>query len=235
MWLFSKKNKDSNEKDVSYVLKCDDIESITELSVGSIFSVSVSNETNDVIVTLPNKHKKFLETSFTIEEDDGNHKTAKLSVRLTGKINSDGDTKSTIILPKLKTSLRKLVLSGAAKMDCCNIFNPVSAQITTSGVADLKADIYTKKLGIEAAGSSSATLTGEAHRLYIITCGSTKVDVGRLICRNAFVETNGCSSVVTNPSHTIAGSVKGASSVEYGKTVAYDDIRLSGIGEKRAI
>lgn len=234
MSLFKKKHTETNEKNLSYVFKCDEILDINEINIGSLFNVSVSTDTNDVIISIAKVYEDHLASAFIIEEHNGSYKTAKLSVTLSGRFESTGKDKAEVILPKSKLNLERIELSGAAEMVGGHI-NAISTKIITSGAASITATANSQRVEINASGASSVLLDGIVHTLVISANGSSTIYAGELENRNVIVEAHGASGVFVNPSDCATGHASGAARIHYGGAVRYEDIKTSGAASKKPI
>ena len=233
MQFFKKKHIETDEQNLSYIYKCDEISDITEIVVGSLFDVSVSEETEDVIISIAKIYENHLLSGFDIE-DHITYKTAKLYVTLSGRFESTGKDRAAIILPKSKLNLDKVELSGAVSMVGGN-FNAISSTINISGAAALKSSIYSQRVIISASGASNVSLNGSVHRLNIDASGSSIVYAGDVDSNNAVIEAHGAAKVLVNPSDSATGHASGASTIQYAGNVKYEDIKTSGAAIKREI
>ncbi len=233
MQLFKKKHIETDEKNLSYIYKCDEISGITEIVVGSLFDVSVSEETEDVIISIAKIYEKHLSSGFDIEDHIA-YKTAKLYATLSGRFESTGKDRAKIILPKSKLNIDKVELSGAVNM-IGGHFNAISCTIDVSGAAALEASIFSQRVNISASGASSVTLKGTVYTLNIDASGSSIVYTGDVDNNNAVIEAYGAAKVLANPSDCAVGHASGASTIQYSRNVMYEEIKTSGAARKKGI
>lgn len=233
MRLLKKKHIETDEKNLSYIYKCDEIFGITEIVVGSLFDVSVSEETEDVIISIAKTYEKHLSSGFDIEDHNA-YKAAKLYATLSGKLESTGKDRGIIILPKSKLNLNRVKLSGAVKM-VGGHFNAISSTIDVSGAAAFEASISSQHVNINASGASDVSLKGYAHTLSIDASGSSVVYAGDVDSDNALIEAYGAAKVLVNSSDSVIGHASGASTIQYARNVKYENIKTSGSARKKGI
>lgn len=233
MQLFKKKHIETNEENLSYIYKCGEIYDINEIVVGSLFDVSVSEETEDVIISIAKIYEKHLSSRFDIENHN-TYKTAKLYATLSGRFESTGKDRAKIILPKSKLNFNKVELSGAANM-VGGHFNALSSTIDISGAAALEASISSQRVNVSASGASNVSLKGYVHTLNIDASGSSIVYADDVDSDNARIEAYGVAKVVVKPSDCVVGHASGASTILYAGNVKYEDIKTSGAARKKEI
>lgn len=233
MQLFKKKHIETDEENLSYIYKCGEISDITEIVVGSLFDISVSEETKDVIISIAKTYEKHLSSGFDIE-DHNVYKTAKLYATLSGRFESTGKDRAKIILPKSKLNFNKVELSGAANM-VGGHFNALSSTIDISGAAALEASISSQRVNVSASGASNVSLKGYVHTLNIDASGSSIVYADDVDSDNARIEAYGAANVWVNSSDSAVGHASGASTIQYAGNVKYENIKTSGAARKKAI
>lgn len=231
MQLFKKKHIETDEKNLSYIYKCGEISDITEIVVGSLFDVSVSEETEDVIISIAKIYEKYLLSGFDIEYRNA-FKSAKLYATLYGTFESTGKDRAKIILPKSKLNLDKVELSGAVNM-VGGHFNAISSTIDLSGAAALVTPICSQCVNISASGVSHVSLKGYVHTLNIDASGNSFVYAGHV--DDAVIEAYGAAKVLIKPSDCVVGHASGASTIQYARSVKYEDIKTSGAARKKGI
>ena len=227
MGLFKRKKKNEDgDTDVRLVYKCDEIADITEVVIGSIFRVTVSEDIPDVLILLDKKWKNNLVSKFE-EKDKKTHKTAKLHVTLNGPITSTGRELAKVILPKSKLNLDRVELGGSAYM-AGGHFNALACAVVTSGASELVANITSKRILINTSGSSSVVADGECDTIAIDSSGSSEVAVLPMKVKSAVVTSTGASSVHVNPTGCATVRASGASNVEFNRYVILEDVKTSG-------
>ena len=224
-----KNSIDSDEQDIRFVYKCDEITDINEIVVGSIFHVTISKDISDVVVAVDKKYKDNLVSTFSVK-DNITYKTATLAVTLSGSVVSTGKELARVILPESKLNIDRLELGGTADMHGGH-FNAIACAVVTSGASELMATIKSKRVLINTSGSSTVFADGEAETLAIDASGSSEVYVNGLNTKTAIVTASGASKVQTKPTDNITVRASGASTVEYGRYVKHEDVKTTGASQ----
>lgn len=230
MGLF-KRNKNKLPKfearNVRYVIKCDDIDDIAEVTVGAGFHVTEDEGIKDIVVVVDSELKDCLFVNFTTKRY-GSLNNGVLSVNLSGRIpNYTNMTTMEVILPKRKVVLNYLGLTGVSSA----VLKPSiydGAVFETCGSSSLTCELVGegRSITFKASGSSEMAFlpNSKADSVALNASGASNVFAQNIETKSAMVAASGVSKVTINAKDYLKINASGASHVSHYGTITRTEV-----------
>ncbi len=122
---------------------------------------------------------------------------------------------------KIKVYVSSPRIKDIEATGACNVFSEnkltdtVSVFIHVTGASDVKMELATPKVEVEASGASNITLKGETKDLVVTGSGSTDIRCYDLMAENARIDLSGAGDAQVFASVKLEVEVSGAADVKY--------------------
>ncbi len=178
----------------------------TKVSIGSAFQAEITQgESYAVSVTVDDNIEEYLDVRM-----DGDTLHIGLKPRV-GLGLGNVTLRAKITMP----DLQGLDLSGASRTNVSGFKNDKPAAVEVSGASQLRGNLATGQMRMNASGASTVELSGSTGRLDVEASGASTVRLDDFTSTDTSVRASGASNVTVNASGTLNANASGASTISY--------------------
>lgn len=113
------------------------------------------------------------------------------------------------------STLQKLEVSGAARIETLNPIENSDLEIEVTGAADMRMDMDVYSLSIGVSGGSEMLLSGKAENVEIDITGAGKINASELRSKNCVLSVAGAGEAIVDVSKTLDVKITGSGNVKY--------------------
>jgi hypothetical protein len=201
-----------------------DFSDFTKLSIGSAFQTEVTQGSNYAVsVTVDDNLVEYLDVRV-----DGDTLHIGLKPRI-----SLGFRNTTLRAQVTMPDVVGLDLSGATRTQVTGFKNEKPANVQVSGASQLRGDITTGQMRMDASGASNVDISGSTGSLNVEASGASTVRLDDFTSTDTQVQASGASNITVNASGKLTGDASGASTVRYVGNPASVQVDTSGASSVR--
>ena len=183
----------------------------------------------EIILTQGNTSVKIEAEQKTMNKIKTEVKNGMLNIYTDGKTENNGHVKIYVSVKEL----RKIDISGAAKLQGESVFTSEKITLISSGAARIDIGIKASELAITASGASSVDVKGSVSMLEANISGASSLRAYDVAANTVSVEASGASSAKVNAGKEITAEASGASSINYKGEPGTKNINRSGSSSVR--